>query len=223
VAPGRGPRPGARREDDALTDAAADSYHSVDDGPEVETKVKGSRFLGRAFHAEDEAAADGHLDAVRRAHHAATHHCWARRLGGDGPASDRYDDDGEPSGTAGAPMLAVLSGGDLRNALVVVTRYFGGTKLGTGGLARAYADAARAALDAAPRRTVWHEATVRVECAYDDMGAVEAVLAREGSRIRRCERDFTGSPVFRVTVLRSFAPRLRDLLREATAGRAGTS
>ncbi|MBZ0267092.1 YigZ family protein, partial [bacterium] len=163
------------------------------------------------------------LAAVRRAHHAATHHCWARRLGGHGPVSDRYDDDGEPSGTAGAPMLAVLSGEDLRDTLVVVTRYYGGTKLGTGGLARTYADSVRAALEATPRRIVWHETTVRVECTYEDMGAVEAVLAREGSRIRRVDRDFTGSPVFRVAVLRSFAPRLVDLLREATAGRARTS
>jgi uncharacterized YigZ family protein len=206
-----------------LTDGApGDSHLSVEDGPEVEAKVRGSRFLGQVFRAGDESAADARLDAVRRTHHAATHHCWARRLGGHGPVSDRYDDDGEPSGTAGAPMLAVLAGAELRDVLVVVTRYYGGTKLGTGGLARAYADAARMALQAAPRRTVWHEATVRVTCAYEDMGAVEAVLAREGSRIRRVGRDFTGSPVFRVTVLRSFAPRLTGLVREATAGRART-
>jgi uncharacterized YigZ family protein len=197
-----------------------DRHLSVDDGPEVETRVKGSRFLGQAFRAPGEAEADARLGAVRRAHHAATHHCWARRLGGKGPPAERFDDDGEPSGTAGAPILAVLAGEDLRDVLLVVTRYFGGTKLGTGGLARAYADAARAALEAAPPRIVWHEAAVRVTCAYADVGAVEAVLAREGRRVRACERDFSGEPTFRVTVLAGFAAPLVAILREATAGRA---
>lgn len=199
---------------------AADRHRSVEDGPEVEVKVKGSRFLGRAFRVDDESAADERLAGVRRAHHAATHHCWARRLGGRAAVpAERFDDDGEPSGTAGGPILAVIAGEDLRDALVVVTRYFGGTKLGTGGLARAYADAARAALDAAPRRTVWHEATLVVRCAYADVGAVEAALAREGRQVRACERDFSGEPSFRVTVLAGFASPLAAILREATAGR----
>ncbi len=200
-----------------------DSYPSVHDGPEVEIKIKGSRFLGQVLSATDADAAGELLRATRRRHHAATHHCSAWRVGGAGSQSERFDDDGEPSGTAGAPILAVLAGSDLHDAFAVVTRYYGGTKLGTGGLARAYSEAARAALEAAGVRTVWCEVVVRVACAYTDVGTVEAVLAREGAHIRACERDFTSDPAFRVTVLESDGDRLVSLIREATAGRARAS
>ena len=116
-------------------------------------------------------------------------------------------------------MLAVLQGAELHDALVIVTRWFGGTKLGRGGLVRAYSDAARAALDAAPPRIVWRETTFVAGCGYDDVGAVEAVLAREGELIRRCERDFSGRPRFAITVLQSQTERLCTRLREATSGR----
>ena len=198
-----------------------DSWTTVRDGPETELKEKGSRFLAQLFHAPDEAAAEAALAAVRRQHHAATHHCWARRLGGPGSVSERFDDDGEPSGTAGAPILAVLAGADLHAALAVVTRYYGGTKLGAGGLARAYADAVKRALEEAPRRTVWREAVVTVTCGWGDVGAVEAVLAREGEEIRACERAFADEAVFRVTVPASRAERLMAAVREATGARAG--
>lgn len=198
----------------------SDSYRSVEDGPETELKVKGSRFLGQVFLAPAAADADERLAAVRKRHHAATHHCWARRVGGPEALTERYDDGGEPSGTAGPPILAPIASEDLHHVLVVVTRYYGGTKLGTGGLARAYADAAKEALAAAPRRTIWRESVLTVRCSYADMGAVEAILAREGARVRACDRDFTSGPVFRVTVLQSDGPRLDTAIREGTAARA---
>ena len=197
-----------------------DRYLSLEDGPGVEIRVKASRFLGRAFRADDRAAADEALGAVRRRFHDATHHCWALRLGPPDEALERAEDDGEPGGTAGAPILAAIAAAHLHDTLVVVTRWFGGTKLGTGGLVRAYGEAARAALDAAPRRTIWQEAALVIECPWTDVGAVEAVLAREGERIRRCERDFSGMPRFDVTVVRSRAGALHEALREATSGRA---
>ncbi len=197
----------------------SDRFTTVDTGPEIEIKVRGSRFLGQAFRADSEDEAAARRDEVRRRHHDATHHVWARRVGPPEACVERADDDGEPSGTGGAPMLAVLQGAALYDALVVVTRWFGGTKLGRGGLARAYSDAARAALEAAPKRTVWRETTMIADCEYDVVGAVEAVLAREGEHIRRCDRDFSGRPRFAITVLRSQTVRLLDILREATAGR----
>ena len=129
-------------------------------------------------------------------------------------------DDGEPHGTAGRPMLKVISHAPLGDVVVVVTRWFGGTKLGKGGLIRAYSEAAKEALAAAPERIVWCEASLTIECSYEDLGTVEAVLAREGGRIRSCERDFSGAPRFEITVLASDAERLRSLLVDATAGRA---
>ena len=197
-----------------------DSYRALEDGPEVEVREKGSRFVGQALRAATDSEASDRLEAIRRRHHAATHHCSAWRVGAPGDVHEKADDDGEPSGTAGAPILAVLRGESMHDAIVVVTRWFGGTKLGRGGLVRAYGEAAKAALAAAPARTVWREARVRIETPYPDVGAVEAVLAREGSRIRRCERDFSGEPVLLVTVLASEADRLRTALVEATASRA---
>jgi uncharacterized YigZ family protein len=192
----------------------------VEDGPETELKEKGSRFLAQLFHAGDEASAEAALEAVRRRHHAATHHCWARRIGEPSSVSDRFDDDGEPSGTAGAPMLAVLAGADLFGVLAVVTRYYGGTKLGTGGLARAYAGAVKQALEETRRRTTWREVTVTIACGWSDVGAVEAVLAREVDEIRACDREFADAAVFRVTVLASRAEGLTARVKEATGARA---
>ncbi|MEZ5063862.1 MAG: YigZ family protein [bacterium] len=200
--------------------ASSDSYSSLGDGPEVELKEKGSRFLGQAWAVRDEEESAARLQSIRKRHHTATHHCWAHRLGEPGAARERADDDGEPSGTAGAPILQSIDGAGVHGALVVVTRWFGGTKLGTGGLVRAYGDAAREALAAAPRRTVWREAIVTVTVEYADVGAVEAVVAREGAAIRACERSFAGTPEFRIRTLASRAPSLSALVRESTAGRA---
>jgi uncharacterized YigZ family protein len=182
--------------------------------------VKASRFLARAFRADEDAAADAAKAFVRRRFHDATHHCWACRIGPPEASRQRVDDDGEPSGTAGAPILAALEAADVRDALIVVTRWFGGTKLGTGGLAHAYGNAARAALDAAPRRDVWLETLIVVECGWTDVGAVEAALAREGEGVRRCERAFDPSPRFDVALARSRAAAFREAIREATSGRA---
>ena len=198
----------------------ADRYLSVEDGPETETRIQGSRFVGHAFRAESAADADARLTRIRRRLHDASHHCWAWRLGPPEAYDERSDDDGEPSGTAGAPMLAVLRGAELHDVLVVVTRWFGGTKLGKGGLIRAYSGAARDALDAAPERVIWRESTLTVGCEYEDVGAVEAVLARSAADVRACVRDFSDRPTFRITVLRSRLPGLVHALREATAGRA---
>jgi putative IMPACT (imprinted ancient) family translation regulator len=157
---------------------------------------------------------------VRRRFHDASHHCWAARTGPPGGVVERGDDDREPKGTAGPPILAAIGSAGLGDVLVVVSRWFGGTKLGTGGLVRAYGEAARAALDAAPRRDVWLAERLLVECGWPDVGAVEAVLAREGERVRRCAREFSGTPRFDVDVVRSRAHALREALREATSGRA---
>ncbi|MEM7481191.1 MAG: YigZ family protein [Acidobacteriota bacterium] len=111
-----------------------------------EIREKGSRFLGVLLPVTSEGAATAALDAVRREFPSATHHCFAWRIGRR--AVERSSDDGEPSGTAGQPILRVLRGGDRSDVLVVVVRWYGGTKLGKGGLARAYAAAARQAAEA---------------------------------------------------------------------------
>jgi len=197
-----------------------DRFLTIGEGTEAEVKVRGSRFIGRAFHAEADPGAADELERVRRRHHAARHHCWASRIGPPGAVRERWDDAGEPSGTGGRPILARLVRREIHDALVVVTRYFGGTKLGTGGLVRAYGDAADAALEAASIAVVRLETRLTVRCAFDDLGAVEAALARAGPDVLAIDRDFVPAPRLVLRVRRSRADDLSASIVEATSGRA---
>ncbi len=203
--------------------ADPDRYSAVQDGPETELKLKGSRFLGQAFRVSVDRQITERLHAVRAVHHAATHHCWAVRLGAPESVTERFDDDGEPAGTAGRPILNQLRARALHDTLLVVTRYFGGTKLGPGGLARAYGEAAAQAIGATPRRNVLIETRLRVSCSFDDLGAVEATLAREGSVVGDVTREYSPEPRLTVCVRRSRAAQLAASIIEATAGRASVT
>ncbi len=114
----------------------------------VETRAGNSRFISTIAPAASMPEAQALLREIRAEMPDATHHVYAFRIGHGNSVSERMSDDGEPSGTAGPPALAILRGSDLGDVALVITRYFGGTKLGTGGLVAAYSAAARAALDA---------------------------------------------------------------------------
>lgn len=155
------------------------AYLTVATCVEAEVEVKRSRFLARLERVADEAQARAVVDQARRRHWDARHHCSAFRLGPE-PATQRSSDDGEPAGTAGAPILDVLTGAGLSDCVVVVTRWFGGTLLGTGGLIRAYGDATRAVLRTA---TVLHRQTrqsLDVTVPTADAGRVEHALRASG-------------------------------------------
>jgi uncharacterized YigZ family protein len=125
----------------------ADEYLTVKGQGNQEIKVKGSRFIAAAAPVGSEEEARAFVARVSREHFDATHNCYAYRVGhGDG-AIFRFSDAGEPSGTAGRPIMEAIESRGLTDVVVVVTRYFGGTKLGTGGLARAYRESAQAVLD----------------------------------------------------------------------------
>ncbi|OYO10056.1 IMPACT family protein [Enemella evansiae] len=149
---------------------------------EADTEVKRSRFLAVLQRVDDEAAARAVIEEQRRTHRDARHHCTAFILG-PAPAIMRSNDDGEPSGTAGAPMLEILRGKELSDVVAVVTRWFGGTLLGTGGLTRAYGDAVRAALVGARlvRRT--ERARLDLDLPHADAGRVEAELRDAGAAV----------------------------------------
>ena len=184
-------------------------------------KTKGSRFIGEAFPARTEEQAQAHLDAVRKREHAATHHCWAWRLTPDGSLF-RYSDDGEPNGSAGAPIHRQIEGHGLTDVVVVVTRYYGGTKLGTGGLVRAYGDAAADALALAERDGLVVTKTVRVpvEVAYAhaDTGAAMQTLARFDALLQDPAYDAEGARVV-AAVRASEVADLEAAWTEALAGR----
>ena len=150
------------------------SYTAPAGESRAEIREKGSRFLAVIGPAADEAAAKTLLAALKREMPDATHHCWAWRLGS--PPRERSSDAGEPAGTAGMPMLQVLRGAGLSDVMAVVVRWFGGTKLGKGGLARAYAAAVREALPGLPVATRVPTAWIDVEIPYDKVGAVKRLL-----------------------------------------------
>jgi len=122
-----------------------DAYRSLAAPSTGEFKDRGSRFLAYAWPVRTEAEALEHLEALRKEHFKARHHCFAWRLGPDG-ARFRANDDGEPSGTAGRPILGQIDSFNLTNVVIVVVRYFGGTLLGASGLIQAYREAAAEAL-----------------------------------------------------------------------------
>lgn len=140
-----------------------------------EVKVLGSRFIPDIFPVASKEEAGDHLERIRKEFYDATHHCYAFVIGEKGE-SVRAADDGEPSGTAGKPILTVLEGAELTNVLCVVTRYFGGTKLGTGGLVRAYTEAAQGAVSAAKIVKVILTDPVELKYSYDDTSLVERLM-----------------------------------------------
>ncbi|AXY42031.1 YigZ family protein [Halomonas sp. JS92-SW72] len=134
---------------------------------ESELEVERSRFITWLCHAPDAAAFEALLAEARRRHPAASHHCSAFIAGQPGEqAAIGFSDDGEPGGTAGRPMYQVLQGSGLGQVGCVVTRYFGGTKLGTGGLARAYAQAVAQGLESLPHRQVVERTPRRLQVAF---------------------------------------------------------
>lgn len=149
---------------------------------EAEVEVKRSRFLARVVWVEEEHEARAVVEEARRTHWDARHHCSAFVLGPDRSVT-RSSDDGEPAGTAGMPMLEVLLGSGLSDVVAVVTRWFGGTLLGTGGLVRAYSQAVREAVAAAPVRVRELRRRVRLQVGHAEAGRVEHELRALGVHV----------------------------------------
>lgn len=181
----------------------------------AEVRVRGSLFLGLAglcLRLDDALLLRAE---ARRRHYDATHHVLAARpLMGE----DRFDDDGEPAGTAGRPVLAAIDGAGVSGVSIVVVRWFGGTKLGTGGLARAYARAATSVLERLPLRSILPGTRLHVRHAWSDTGAVARVLEAHGAR-RMSERHGEEAEI-EVIVRRDRGSRLSLDLAEVTSGRA---
>ena len=121
-------------------------FKTVADAGEAEIVEKKSRFIAYVFPVENEEEAQNKIEAIRKKHHSARHNCYAYQIGTKNEIQ-KASDDGEPSGTAGKPIIEVLTGEDVKNTLIVVTRYFRGILLGTGGLVRAYGKSAKAGLE----------------------------------------------------------------------------
>lgn len=181
-----------------------------------ELKVVGSRFIADLYPVSTKEEIESYLERIRKEFYDASHHCYAFRLGANGEQV-RAADDGEPSGTAGKPILMVIEGAKLTNVLCVVTRYFGGTKLGTGGLARAYADAAKLAIEDAEIRTVYHMKELRLTYSFDDMSGVERMIAKYGAE--KIASEYSDTVEMQIAIRESLAREFIEEAIEAFAGR----
>lgn len=162
---------------------STDEYLTVKGRGNEEIKVKGSRFIAAVVPVGSEEEAKALVARVSREHFNATHNCYAYRVGhGDG-AIFRFSDAGEPSGTAGRPILEVIESRGLTDVVMVVTRYFGGTKLGTGGLARAYRESAQAVLDKVETKKVFQTVEFSLKFPYHLTKEVQRLLGKHGARV----------------------------------------
>lgn len=187
-----------------LDTLAARCMHAVE--------IKHSRFVARAAPVEGPDAALAFLGEV--AEPAATHNCWAYRIG----AQYRFSDDGEPSGTAGRPILAAIDGQGYDRVVVVVTRWYGGIKLGAGGLVRAYGGCAAECLRLAARTALIEQAEATIDYDFGDTGAVHAALAQFGAD--KLDEQFGASgATLRLRLPSSALAPLKAQLRDATRDR----
>ena len=163
----------------------SDTYLTVSSQPvSVELKVKGSKFIGHIFHVLNKNQAETVYNNIRRKFHDATHNCFAYRISAD---EYRYSDDGEPAGTAGKPIYQLLEKKNLVQTIIIITRYFGGTKLGTGGLIHAYTDTAHEVLTKTKIETKTTYKTLTIETPYETLSNLLDLLNRYQGIIGKTE------------------------------------
>ena len=182
----------------------------------AEIEVKRSRFLATAGFAETVEQAKSFLGNIRDEMPDASHHVYAFRVGYDNTVTEGMSDDGEPSGTSGPPILSILRGSDIGDIIIVVTRYFGGTKLGTGGLVRAYSDAARAALEQLSTELKIPRVRILTEVPYPYFDAVKRLILGSGGEI--VLEDFTANILIEFTLPENAFAELSVTIRDTTAG-----
>ncbi|MEI8134463.1 MAG: YigZ family protein [bacterium] len=188
----------------------ADYYFTVASSHRApELKVKGSRFIADIIPVSSRDQVSEHLLAISKEFYDASHHCYAYRIGR--PAElVRSADDGEPSGTAGKPILLALTSKEITNCLLVVTRYFGGTELGTGGLARAYAEAAKHAIETATIKQVLITESYHITLSYEDFPILERIVAPFSPII---EKQFGDQVIVKLQVRKSLAEQCMSAIK----------
>lgn len=160
-----------------------EEYLALVEAGQDEITEKKSRFIGYAMPVESEEEALAAIEKIKKKHYDARHNCYAFSIGTGPQPLLRFSDDGEPQGTAGKPILEVIGGSGVRNVCIVVTRYFGGTLLGTGGLVRAYTEAAKVALTAGVVKKRRPMIRARLGMDYGDLGKLQYLIAQEDAAI----------------------------------------
>lgn len=191
-------------------------YKILKKGGSGEIVEKKSRFIATLSPVASEEEAAGFIESIKKKYWDARHNCSAFVVG-ERAQLTRCSDDGEPAGTAGKPMLEVLLGCGVRNAAVVVTRYFGGTLLGTGGLVRAYTQAVQAGLKASEIAVMQYGTELLIETDYSGIGKIQYILGQMG--LEPAQAEYVEAVRLKLLVSKQDVVRLRRELTEATAGR----
>jgi uncharacterized YigZ family protein len=193
-----------------------EAYRTVAGRGEARFAVRGSKFVGHVGPAQTVEAAEAVVAAVREEYPDATHVVPAYRVRAD-PLREWASDDGEPTNSAGKPALNVLQQKGVENVVAAVVRYYGGTNLGVGGLARAYARGVKAALDDAGTTTERPHERVSITVEYDDSGTVRGILESEGADF---DATYAETVEFDARIPVADGRGLCDRIRSATSGRA---
>lgn len=197
-----------------------EAYRVLIEGGEGEIVEKKSRFIATVRKVETEEEAISFIEEMKKKYWDARHNCHAFVVGEKG-SIQRYSDDGEPGGTAGRPMLDVLLGEGIRNIAVVVTRYFGGVLLGTGGLVRAYTQAAKAGIENSTVAWMRYGKVLGIETDYNGIGKILYLLGQSGIEPQNAE--YTDVVRLQVTLPYEMAGKLEKDITEATNGKANIS
>lgn len=190
-------------------------YLTVSKTAEVTTNIKGSIFISRCSRVTTVNEAMDYIKSIRTKHIDATHNCWAYRIS---PNEYRFNDDGEPSGTAGQPMFQALLGANLEQTCIVVTRYYGGTKLGAGGLARAYGGGAAAVLAAAETLLIKPMVTLLIEVPFSEQNSIFYFLQSHPEITTTMDYTATGIQI-KASFYLSDRTKIIELLTNSLRGR----
>ncbi len=207
----------AERLEKSLQELGKDRYRVLLSDGQGEYEEKKSRFIATVRRCGSEEEATAFIEEMKKKYWDARHNCSAFCIGSRRELT-RCSDDGEPSGTAGRPMLEVLLGAGLRNVAVVVTRYFGGVLLGTGGLVRAYTQAVKEGIAACETGVMRPGIELRIQTDYNGIGKILYLLGQKG--IEPLESEYGEKVMLRILLPREEEKAFREEVTEATAGRA---
>lgn len=197
------------------TISSNDVYLAIKSFSESEIKIKSSRFIGIAYPTKSPVEAHEILQSVRDKHYDATHNCFAWAIGKD-QHEIRYSDDGEPAGSAGKPIMNSIYKFDLSDVIVVVTRYYGGTKLGVGGLMRAYGETAELALEKAETEKIYLTKTAVINVTYEEASLVRRFV---DDYAIDSKENYTEIVSFNTRIPQSLAQEFKERLFDASAGK----
>jgi len=190
----------------------SDTYNEIENNSDTQLRERGSKFISYSFRVTSEVEIKEHLQAIKQQYPDATHHCYAYILG-QGQEAQRANDDGEPSGSAGRPILRAILSMELTNVLVVVVRYFGGTLLGIPGLISAYGDGAKSVLLLSGKVEKVQQVEYEISSKFENEQEIHKLLKPFEFEVK--DRAYTDKVTYRVAIRRNQAVAFEKGLKEA--------